>query len=51
VAGHGAQVSLERARQLLDQGEGIDLDFKAACDLSHRAELVAIIKDIAAFSA
>jgi predicted HTH transcriptional regulator len=50
MAGHGEQVSLERLRQLLDQGEGIDLDFKATCDLNERSELVAITKDIAAFS-
>jgi hypothetical protein len=51
VAGHGDQVSLERLRQLLDAGEALDLDFKATCDLSERAELVAITKDIAAMSA
>jgi hypothetical protein len=50
MAGYGEQVSLERLRQLLDQGEGVDLDFKQACDLTERSELVAITKDIAAFS-
>lgn len=47
----GAQVSRERLLQLLDQGEGVDLDFKATCDLNERAEMVAIAKDIAAFCA
>jgi hypothetical protein len=48
---HGEQVSLERLRQLLDQGEAVDLDFKKTCDLNERAETVAITKDLAAFSA
>lgn len=51
MAGHGEQVSRERLLQLLDQGEASDLDFKAACDLNERSELVAITRDIAAFSA
>jgi hypothetical protein len=50
MPGHGEQVSQERLNQLLDQGEGVDLDFKAECDLNDRAGLVAITKDIAAFS-
>jgi hypothetical protein len=51
MPGHGDQVSHERLHQLLDQGEGVDLDFKAECDLNDRAGLVAITKDIAALSA
>jgi Putative DNA-binding domain len=51
VASVGEQVSLERLRQLLDQGESLDLDFKRTCDLNERSELVAITKDIAAFAA
>lgn len=51
MPGHGEQVSLDRLRQLLDQGEGDDLDFKACCDLSDRYAVVAIAKDVDAFSA
>jgi hypothetical protein len=51
MTGHGEQVSLDRLRQLLDHGEGIDLDFKRACNLNERSELLAIIKDVAAFAA
>ncbi|HWT92605.1 MAG TPA: ATP-binding protein [Solirubrobacteraceae bacterium] len=48
---HGEQVSQERLLQLLDQGESSDLDFKRTCDLAVTAELLAIVKDLAAFSA
>ncbi len=51
VPEHGEQVSRDRLHQLLDQGEGVDLDLKAECDLNDRAALVAITKDVAAFSA
>ena len=51
MPGHGDQVSFDRLRQLLDHGEGVDLDFKRACNLNTRSELLAITKDVAAFAA
>jgi hypothetical protein len=51
VPGHGEQVSRDRLLQLLDHGEGDDLDFKADCNLSDRQATVAIAKDVGAFSA
>ena len=51
MPGHGDQVTLERLRQLLDQGESTQLDFKATCNLNERLDVVRIAKDVAAFSA
>jgi hypothetical protein len=44
-------VTLDRLRQLLDQREDTDLDFKEKCDLNERIDLLNITKGIAAFAA
>ena len=51
MSGHGEQVSRERLLQLLDQGEGVDLDFKETCDLGDRKSTVEMAKYVAAFAA
>lgn len=51
MAGHGEQVSRDRVLQLLDHGEGDELDFKADCNLRNRQAIVALAKHVGAFSA